>query len=303
MTVPQINMTEEGPLLSQLIQGFWRLDTWNYSPAETITFVEECLALGVTTFDHADIYGRYTCEKLFGDALAGSSIKREQYQIVTKCGIKLIAPSRPENRVHSYDTSYDHIIQSVENSLKNFRTDHVDLLLIHRPDPLMDADEVAEAFEELKESGKALHFGVSNFLPLQYDLLSSRLSFPLVTNQIEYSVMNMEHQDNGVLDLCQELDIHPMAWSPFGGGDLFTSQEPQAGQVRKVLHQIGTELGDKPIDQVALAFILMHPAGFLPILGSGKINRVKSAIEALEITLTKDQWFMIWEASKGHEVP
>lgn len=303
MTVPQITMIEEGPVFSELIQGFWRLDTWNYTPAEIVRFVEECLELGITTFDHADIYGSYTCESLFGDALAGSSIKREQYQLITKCGIKLVSPNRPENKVHSYDTSYDHIIQSVENSLRNLHTDYIDLLLIHRPDPLMDADEVAEAFEELKESGKVLHFGVSNFLPLQYDLLSSRLSYPLVTNQIEYSVMNMEHQDHGTLDLCQELDIHPMAWSPFGGGSLFSSQSPQAGKVRKVLHEVGVELGDKPMDQVALAFILSHPAGFLPVLGSGKIERVQSAVEALAVTLTKDQWFSIWEASKGHEVP
>lgn len=303
MVIPKVYLAHSGPEFSLFVEGFWRLSDWNYSNKQIIELIEGCLELGITTFDHADIYGGYTCEELFGDAIAESSIKRDQYQLVSKCGIKLISPNRPQHQVKSYDTGKQHIIQSAERSLKNLRTDYIDLLLIHRPDPLMDADEVAEAFTQLHDSGKVLHFGVSNFVPSQYELLASRLKMPLVTNQIEYSVLNMATQDDGSIDLCQKLSIRPMAWSPFAGGRLFTEQSAQAERVRSVLETMGNEFDDSTIDQIALAFILRHPAGFLPVLGTGKLERIQSAVKALDIELSREQWFTIWEASKGHGVP
>ncbi|MBZ0256911.1 aldo/keto reductase [bacterium] len=303
MTVQKVAVCKDGPKLSQLVQGFWRLSEWNYSAAQTAELIEACLELGITTFDHADIYGEYTCEELFGAAWKEMNIPRESVEIVTKCGIKLPSDRRPEHRIKSYDTSKQHILQSVDNSLQFLCTDYIDVLLIHRPDPLMNADEVAGAFTQLRESGKVRYFGVSNFVPSQFHLLASRLDFPLVTNQIEYSVLCMDEQDNGTIDLCQQLGIRPMAWSPFSGGHVFSSPSDQAIRVRKALTDLCIELGEYEIDQLALAWILAHPVQFLPVLGTGKIERIRSAVKSLEITLTREQWYSVWIASKGHAVP
>lgn len=303
MAVPKLKLHDQGPALSRIIHGLWRLADWGKSQDEVVELIETCVELGITTFDHADIYGEYTCEELFGPALAASSIKRESIQLVTKCGIKLLSPKRPQHKMKCYDTSPNHILHSVDNSLKNLCTDYIDLLLIHRPDPLMDAEEVAKAFSQLKDSGKVLHFGVSNFTPDQFELLSSKMDFPLVTNQVEYSVLNMDVQDDGTLDLCQRVGIRPMAWSPFAGGRLFNEQSEQAARVRDALKAIGSEMGGASIDQTALAWIMRHPAEFLPILGTGKIERIKEAVDALDLSMMVEQWFFIWQASKGHEVP
>jgi predicted oxidoreductase len=300
--VPQVALRENSLSLSKIVQGFWRLADWKISNQDVLKIVDTCLELGITTFDHADIYGGYQCETLFGNALAESSVKRESYQLVTKCGIKLISKNRPNHAIKSYDTSKSHILQSVENSLRELRTDYIDLLLIHRQDDLMNADEVAVAFTELKDSGKVKYFGVSNFLPLTYELLSSRLDFPLVTNQIEYSVLNMIEQTNGTLDYCQTHRIKPMAWSPYAGGRLFSEPEKHKAVI-SVLKTLGEECGGAAIDQIAMAYVMKHPVGFIPILGTGKIDRIQSAVKSLSIELSREQWYRIWEASKGHAVP
>ncbi|MBL7201708.1 MAG: aldo/keto reductase, partial [Anaerolineae bacterium] len=192
---------------------------------------------------------------------------------------------------------------SVEGSLSKLKTDRIDILLIHRPDPLMDADEVAEAFTELRQSGKVLHFGVSNFTPSQFKLLASRLSFPLVTNEVQFSVMHLDAWADGTLDLCQRLRISPMAWSPLGGGRLFREDTEQTQRLRKEMKEIGEELGDASIDQVALAWILRHPSKVIPILGTGAIERVRSAVKAEQLELSREQYFRIWTASTGAGLP
>jgi len=303
MTSTRVKISPKGPELSRTAQGLWRLKDWNKSRRQIQELIDCCLQLGITTFDHADIYGDYSCEALFGAALAESSVRREDIELVTKCGIKLISRSHPEHSIQHYDTRASHIIASAEASLKNLRTDYIDLLLIHRPDPLMDAAEVAEAFGRLRESGKVLHFGVSNFVPSQFELLSSQMDVPLVTNQIEYSVLNMEAQDNGTLDMCQRLGISPMAWSPLGGGRLFKGRTRQIVRLRRALKDVAEELNAESIDQVALAWILTHPADFVVVLGTGNLDRIKTAVRAEEITLSRQQWFAIWRASMGHEVP
>jgi predicted oxidoreductase len=222
---------------------------------------------------------------------------------VTKCGIKLVSQHRPEHTIKYYDTSRDHIVASVENSLQMLRTDYIDILLIHRPDPLMDADEVAEAFTALRTSGKVLHFGVSNFLPGQFELLASRIAFPLVTDQVEISVLNLEHFEDGTIDFCQKEGIVPMAWSPLGGGCLFSGEDGRARRVRTVLHEIGDSFGGASIDQVALAWLLHHPSRIIPVLGTGRIDRVRQSIQAESLSLSREQWFKIWSASTGSEVP
>ena len=303
MISSRVKISPKGPELSRTAQGLWRLKDWNKNRRQIQELIDCCLQLGITTFDHADIYGDYACEALFGDALAESSVNRADIELVTKCGIKLVSRNRPQNSIQHYDTSASHIIASAETSLKNLRTDYIDLLLIHRPDPLMNAGEVAEAFGRLRESGKVLHFGVSNFLPSQFELLSSQMDVPLVTNQIEFSVLNMDAQDNGTLDMCQRLGISPMAWSPLGGGRLFNERTERIVRLRRALKDIAEELNAESIDQVALAWILTHPADFIVVLGTGNLDRIRRAVQAEEIRLSRQQWFMIWRASMGHEVP
>jgi predicted oxidoreductase len=275
---------------------------WQQSPQERLFLIQRCVDLGITTFDHADLYGDYTCEGLFGDALKLEPALRSRIQLVTKCGIKLVSKNRPEHRIKHYDTSYDHILKSIDRSLQQLRTEYLDLLLIHRPDPLMDADQVAAAFTDLKQSGKVRHFGVSNFLPSQFELLSSRLTFPLVTNQIEISVMHLDAFADGTLDQCQRLKAIPMAWSPLGGGQLF-SNSPKAVRLQRALAAVAQQLDHASIDQVALAWLLAHPAKIVPILGTGKLARIESAIKAEQFNLTREQWFTIWTASTGVDVP
>ena len=187
--------------------------------------------------------------------------------------------------------------------MRCFHTTYLDLLLIHRHDPLINADEIAEAFERLKSSGKVLHFGVSNFSPSQFEALASRLDIPLVTNQVEFSVINTDSLENGVLDLCQKWQISAMAWSPLGGGALFHADNRRAGQLRQTLSNISESLGGVGIDQLAIAWILMHPNQIVPILGTLNLDRLSAMSEAIKIQLSREQWFEIWSSAIGKEIP
>lgn len=284
---------------SRIIHGLWRLAEWNYSKEQILALIEFCLEQGITTFDHADIYGKYTCESLFGEALALKPSLRGQIEIVTKCGIKLAS----KYGLKHYDTSKEHIIASVHQSLKNFRTDYIDVLLIHRPDPFMNPEEVAEAFTKLKKEGKVRHFGVSNFKRSQFNMLQSYLDFPLVTNQIEVSAYRLENMEDGTVDLCLEKRIPPMVWSPLAGGKLFTATDDKAVRLRATLEKIRDELGAETIDEVLYAWLLVHPARMMPIVGSGKKERIIRAVRALALPLRREQWFEILQSSMGHEVP
>ncbi|WP_028776420.1 aldo/keto reductase [Shimazuella kribbensis] len=288
---------------SRIIHGLWRLDEWKQPKEETLQLIQFCLDNGITTFDHADIYGSYTCEKLFGDALSLQPSLRSHMQLVTKCGIILPSAQRPQNATHHYNTSKEHILFSVEQSLKNFRTDYIDLLLIHRPDPFMDPAEVAEAFQELHSAGKVLHFGVSNFKQDHFEMLASYVKQPLVTNQLELSAYQLENFQDGTLQLCMKHRIAPMAWSPLSGGDIFASNEEKAVRLRHTLTKVQEEIGANGMDEVLYAWLLVHPANIMPIVGSGKRQRIQAAIRATELSLTRDQWFAILHASMGHDVP
>ncbi|MBI4784721.1 MAG: aldo/keto reductase [Oscillatoriophycideae cyanobacterium NC_groundwater_1537_Pr4_S-0.65um_50_18] len=302
MSIVQPELHEQTLRFSRLIQGVWRMAEWQQTPQETLSFIHQCLELGITSFDHADLYGDYTCEAIFGAALKADPFLRSQLQLISKCGIKLVSQNRPQHKIKHYDTSREHILASVDHSLQALHTDYLDVLLIHRPDPLMDADEVAAAFTQLKQAGKVLHFGVSNFSPSQFNLLASRLPFALVTHQIEISVMHLAAFADGTLDQCQQLRIAPMAWSPLGGGELFSGSSPQAVRLRSALTTIA-QLHHATVDQVALAWLLAHPAKILPILGTGNLDRIRAAAAAATIYLTREEWFLIWTASTGTEVP
>ncbi|MDP7980946.1 aldo/keto reductase [Bacillus sp. WLY-B-L8] len=288
---------------SRIIQGFWRLAEWNMTDQELLTFIESCMEMGITTFDHADIYGDYTCEALFGKVLQLKPNLRNNMEIVTKCGIAPPSPKFPERYVAHYNTSTEHIIKSAEQSLKNLNTDYIDVLLIHRPDPFMNPAEVAEAFSRLKQEGKVRQFGVSNFLPSQFNMLSSYLDFPLITNQIEVSVMQLEHFEKGTIEQCQEKRISPMIWSPLTGGEIFKGESERTLRLRHTLQKIATDFDIAEIDSIMYAWLLAHPANMLPIVGSGKLERVKTAVEATKLTLDRQQWFTILESSNGHPVP
>lgn len=297
--VQRITLAPQGPEFSRFVMGYWRLMDWNMSPLQLASFIEEHLDLGITTVDHADIYGGYQCEAAFGEALKLVPALRERMEIVTKCGIATTA--KPEHALGHYITDSAHIIKSAEQSLVNLATDHIDLLLIHRPDPLMDADEVAEAFLNLHQSGKVRHFGVSNFTPAQFALLQSRLPFTLATNQVEISPVHQPLLLDGTLDQLQQLRIRPMAWSCLGGGRLFNDDEFQP--LRTELENIARELNAGSIEQVVYAWILRLPSKPLPIIDSGKIERVRAAIAAEELQMTRQQWFRIRKAALGYDVP
>jgi len=288
--------------LSPVVAGMWRMVEWDLPVKERLALIEQCLELGITSFDHADIYGDYQCEGLFGEALALKPAIREQMEIISKCGIRLVSKNRPAHQYKTYDTSYAHIVASVDNSLKQLSTDYLDCILIHRPDPLMDAAEVARAFSDLKVAGKIRAAGVSNFVPHQLSLLQRYCDFPLAINQIEISVLQTESFFDGSLDYCQEFGVIPMAWSPLAGGRLFSGENEQAVRVINQLTSIGQALGATD-DQIAFAWLLRHPAKIKPIVGSGNIARIKSAVEATGITLSDEQWFSILEASQGKAVP
>ena len=299
----KIDLSKNGPELSRVALGMMRLRDWNLSRTELCGLVEQCLELGLDTFDHADIYGGTACESLFGEAFASMPTARDEIRIVTKCGIRIPGPGADEPGVKHYDSSRAYILRSVEGSLKRLRTDYVDLLLIHRPDPLMDASEIASAFTELRERGLVRFFGVSNFTVSQFDLLQAYLPFPLVTNQVECSVLQTEALDDGTLDQCQRLGISPMAWSPVGGGALFADASNRASAVLRELQAIGGERGIDSIDRLAVAWLLVHPANIVPVIGTGNPERIAESAAAAATDLSREDWFRILRASRGVDVP
>lgn len=288
---------------SRIVHGHWRLNDWNLTTKELLHLTHACIEKGLTTFDHADIYGDYTCEERFGEVLKLEPSLRSKIEIVTKCGIKLLSKKHPDHHIKHYDTSKDHIINSVNRSLTNLATDYIDVLLIHRPDPYMDPSEVADAFIQLKADGKVRAFGVSNFTPSQVAMLDSYLPFSLVTNQIELSVLHTSPFLDGSIDQCLERRMSPMAWSPLAGGRVFTGEDHQSVRVRKTLTKLSDELNGASIDQLMLAWLLQHPAKIVPIIGTGNLERIERSVEALDLKLTRQQWFEVWESSLGHEVP
>ena len=300
---PSLPFCPDGPVVSRFVAGMWRLADWQFSVSERQRYIEACLDMGVNTFDHADIYGNYACEQLFGEVLGQHQGLRQRIVLISKCDVKLTSSRFPERRLNHYDTSAAHIIASAEASLQNLNTSELDVLLLHRPDPLLDADEVAQAFVQLRDAGKVKHFGVSNFTPSQFELLQSRLSFPLFTNQVECSVLNFEVMHDGTLDQAQRHRFAPMAWSPLGGGRLFHDDSPQSQRVRSTMQAIGEAHGGASLDQIAFAWLLRHPAKIIPVLGTQRTDRIERALAASSINLSREDWFDVWRASIGHDVP
>ena len=303
MTIEDTESEVEEISLSRIIYGAWR---WDAEESFRVSWgreiIDACLESEITSFDHADIYGDFRCEEYFGRVLRESPGLRDQMEIITKCGIQFPSSNRPEVRNKHYNTSSEHIRLSVENSLRNFGTDYIDLLLIHRPDPRMDFEDTADGLESVVESGKVRAVGVSNFLPWQFDTLSEFMNIPLVTNQIEFSVLQQNALHDGSIAQSQLLGFPITAWSPLGGGALFTGMDEKSTRLRSCLQEIGEPRGYS-IAQTALSWILDHPAAILPVIGSNNIQRIKEYAEAQDMDWELQDWYKVVEASEGKEIP
>lgn len=294
MMMQRAKLHPQGPDLSRLVVGAWR---WtNESSTQVEKLIHAALENGITTFDHADVYGNYCCEENFGEILRKNATLRDSLQLVTKFGIKLLSDKRPAHQIKHYDTSAEHMVWSVENSLKALNTDRIDVLLVHRPDPLLNPTEVAEAFSTLIQQGKILYAGVSNFTPTQFEMLQSYLPFPLVTNQIELSLFRHEPFFNGDTDILMKHRVKPMAWSPLGGGKFFEEEK-----VKGLLERLSREYNITAM-QLLLAWVLKHASGALPILGTTKPERIKESAAALNVALDRQHWFELLKAVSGKDV-
>lgn len=301
MAVNKVSMSPQGPEFSEIVQGYWRMGDWGMSTQEHLNFLKAHIDLGITTVDHANVYGgNPSCEELFGKVIALEPSIRQQIQIVSKCGIELVDDGK---HVNHYNSTPAAISKSVDTSLSRLGVESLDVLLIHRPDWLMNVDAVAETFSTLKASGKVQHFGVSNFTAQQFNLLQSRLDNSLVTNQVEINPLNMQATTDGTLDVCQQHRVRPMAWSCLAGGRFFTENSEQMLRLRATLNQVAEEIGASSIDQVLYAWVMRLPSNPVAIVGSGNIERVKTAVEALSLSLNQEQWYRVWCASTGHGVP
>jgi len=275
----------------------WGVWDKNLNTSEMANLINVCSENKITTFDHADIYGGYTTEASFGKALTESKISRDKIQLISKCGIKHISENR-NTKIKHYDYSKDYIIWSVENSLKNLHSDYLDVLLLHRPSPLMNADEIAEAVEKLKTEGKILDFGLSNFTPSQTDLIRSKTEVSY--NQIQFSATDYSAMVNGSLDHMQMNNIRPMAWNPLG--TVFRENTDQTKRLKTLLADLVSKyhVGS---DTILLSWILQHPAKIIPIAGTVNVARLQQLFKATEFKLEREEWFSIWTESMGNLVP
>lgn len=284
---------------SKIISGAMSWGKWgrDFSKIEMINLINHCIENQITTFDHADIYGGYTTEEAFGNAFSDSSIKRDTIQLISKCGIQYLCENR-HNKVKHYNYSKEYIIWSVEESLKKLKTDYLDLLLLHRPSPLMHPDEIASAINQLKTESKIKDFGVSNFTSSQIELLSKSLEVSV--NQIEFSLTEHTAMHNGTLDYLMTNKIKPMSWSPLGY--VFKEDTEQTKRIRKQL-SILVDKYNATEDQLLLAWILKHPSGIVPVIGTTNKDRITKAMEAITINLELEDWFLILVACQGYKVP
>jgi predicted oxidoreductase len=284
--------------------GLWRLgdDPKGTSVSTVREKIDACLACGITTFDHADIYGLYACEGLFGAALAESPGLRDQMEIITKCGIRAPCDALPDVEVAHYDATAESIEACVNRSLLELNIETIDVLLIHRPDWLTRAEDTAKGLRHVVDQGKVKAVGVSNYTTSQFDLLTQYLGTIPVTNQVEVSLLQMDAIYDGTLNQCEQHGIHPMAWSPLAGGRLLTGDDMDAARTREALTAIGNELNATP-EQIAFAWVAALPSRPQVVIGTNQLDRIREAAESDSIELTRAHWYRLWEAAKGTEVP
>lgn len=292
-----------GPEFSGLAYGTWRMLDRDSSAQEVNSRLNRCLDLGITTIDTAEIYGGYAVEAALGAALALSPGLREKVEIVTKSGIYIPHRTATGVRVGHYDASAARLVHSVDTSLRLLGTDRLDLFLVHRPDWLTHIDDTADGLNQLLGSGKIRSAGVSNYSASQFAALDSRMDQKLVTNQVEFGLFHMNPIHDGVFDQCQTCQIRPMGWSPFAGGRLFDLTNEAAARLAREAEILSPKYDNATLEQLAYAWVLAHPAGVLPIVGTNRISRIESAAKAATITLSREDWFALWVAAKGHGIP
>ncbi len=288
--------------LSRIAYGAWRLsESTDTSATATRRKIDLCLAQGITTFDHADIYGNYACETLFGDALKADRTLANKIEIITKCGIMLVSDQQPGTRVKHYDTNAAHVRASVERSLANLGVDVIDVLLIHRQDPLMDHVALGACLDGLIAEGKIRSAGVSNFLPWDFELLQSGMKNRLVTNQIELSLLHLAPFIDGQIAFAQKLKLPLMAWSPLAGGQLF-GQGEAARRITPILEAEAKAQGVNTT-AVAIGWLLHHPAHIIPVLGTNHLDRIASISDATKVRFDTQGWYALYVAALGQDVP
>ena len=283
---------------SNIIAGTMTWGVWgkNCNTNQMVELMNCCIENNITTFDHADIYGDYTTEAAFGKAFTESKIDRQKIQFISKCGIQMNLQNR-DNKIKHYEYSKAYIIWSVEESLRNLQTDYLDLLLLHRPSPLMHTNEIAEAIEKLKQEGKILDFGVSNFTPSQTDLIETKTKINY--NQIEFSITHFEAMLNGSLDHMQVNNITPMSWSPLGS--VFKKDNEQSQRIKTIATTFALKY-NVSVDVILLAWILKHPSGILPVCGTADTTRIANLMKATTVNMELQDWFALWTESCGAEV-
>jgi len=292
-----------GPEVSRLVYGTWRLLVGEPTPQEINRRLHACLDLGITTIDTAEIYGLYEVERALGAALALSPGLRDKLEIVTKAGIYVPCDRHPDRRTAHYNATGPRLVKSLEKSLRLLGTERIDLFLVHRPDWLTRADDTAAGLNELLRAGKIRAAGVSNYSAAQFELLSACVEQPLATNQIEFHLLRMDPIDDGTLAQCERRGVLPMAWSPMAGGKLFDAQHPAAARLADAAAAMAQRYGGASLEKLAYAWILAHPSRPLPVIGTNKIERLKSAAAAAAINLEREDWYALWEAAQGRRVP
>lgn len=300
----RFHLAPGAPEVSMVAYGLWRLaaDPEGAGPAHVRAKIDACLEAGITTFDHADIYGEYTCEGRFGAALSESPTLRDQMEIVTKCGIRVPTLQTPGVAGRHYDAGAAMIEHCVERSLRELRTDYIDLLLIHRPDWLTSAEETARGLQRMVQAGKVRSVGVSNYSVHQYALLAHALGHAPATNQVELSLLHMDAIYDGTLDQCQASGVHPMAWSPLAGGRLLRGDSEDALRTHDKLNEIAGHYGVTP-DQVALAWVAALPSRPQLVIGTNQLDRIAAAAKTASLTLEREHWYALWEAARGRRIP
>lgn len=294
MNVSRVQMHKDGPEFSRIVWGTMRSQTQFSSVSDLTDYMRWLLDRGITTIDTASVYGQpdaYTNEEFVGKAIA--DIGRDKFEIVTKLGIRRTSPERPENRLRHFDFSETEIRSSTDRSLQKLGIDVIDVMLLHRPDYLMDPDETAGVLDELVAEGKIRYVGVSNFSPSRYELLASRLKAPIVTNQIQFSPIYLDPVSDGTFDTAIKTGHKPMIWSPVGGGRLLKSEDEYIVSVREKLSTIAEAYGLGDPANVAISFVTRHPADSVIVMGTGKQDRMDGAIRAVNTDLDRQDWYDI----------
>lgn len=292
----QLYLSDSGPKVSAAVYGFYRWETETGTLGTMENVVNLCLELGINTFDHADHYGLYSCEEIFGKVMAKKSFRREDIVLFTKCGLRLPNAAEPDVRIKHYDTSAAHIVKSLDQSLRKLRTDYVDIFLLDHLDPISNLEETAITLEKIIKSGKARNIGVANFSVFQHQLLASYLRTGVVTHHLELNLLNTTALDNGQLDYIKQRYMRPLVSAPVASGRIAAGDDPAAARVKKKLQELIPKY-NLDIESIAVAWLIK--LGALPLIGTKDEQRIRNIVSAFNIELDHQDWYALYEASKS----